>query len=209
MEFNEKQLAIIHTAEKLFSVTGFDGTSVRDIANEAGINVAMVSYYFGSKEKLMEAVFEHRTNQMRIKVENMLQNDQYSHLDKIFMIIDEYVDKFVDRQDFHKLMMREQFNEKGTLITDLIHEVKLKNLASITKLIRAGQKSGNFAKNIDVVLMMATITGTISQIINSQRFYRETHSMTDLPAEEFNKHIRKKLSTYLKSLFKTFLTNEA
>ena len=132
MEFNEKQLAIIHTAEKLFSVTGFDGTSVRDIANEAGINVAMVSYYFGSKEKLMEAVFEHRTNQMRIKVENMLQNDQYSHLDKIFMIIDEYVDKFVDRQDFHKLMMREQFNEKGTLITDLIHEVKLKNLASIT-----------------------------------------------------------------------------
>ena len=72
MEFNEKQLAIIHTAEKLFSVTGFDGTSVRDIANEAGINVAMVSYYFGSKEKLMEAVFEQRTNQMRIKVENML-----------------------------------------------------------------------------------------------------------------------------------------
>ncbi len=209
MEFNEKQLAIIHTAEKLFSITGFDGTSVRDIANEAGINVAMVSYYFGSKEKLMEAVFEHRTNQMRIKVENMLQNDAISHLEKFYLIIDEYVDKFVSRQEFHKLMMREQFNEKGTQITDMIHEVKLKNLASITKLIKAGQKSGDFAKNVDVVLMMATITGTVSQVINSQRFYRETHNMTDLPTEEFNKHIRKKLSTYLKNIFKTFLINEA
>jgi AcrR family transcriptional regulator len=209
MEFNEKQLAIIHTAEKLFSVTGFDGTSVRDIANEAGINVAMVSYYFGSKEKLMEAVFEQRTNQMRIKVENMLQNDQYTHLEKFYLIIDEYVDKFINQQEFHKLMMREQFNEKGTLITDMIHEVKLKNLESITKLIKAGQKAGDFAKNIDVVLMMATITGTVSQVINSQRFYRETHNMTDLPTEEFNKHIRKKLSTYLKNIFKTFLINEA
>lgn len=209
MEFNEKQLAIIHTAEKLFSITGFDGTSVRNIANEAGINVAMVSYYFGSKEKLMEAVFEHRTNQMRIKVENMLQNDAISHLEKFYLIIDEYVDKFVSRQEFHKLMMREQFNEKGTQITDMIHEVKLKNLASITKLIKAGQKSGDFAKNVDVVLMMATITGTVSQVINSQRFYRETHNMTDLPTEEFNKHIRKKLSTYLKNIFKTFLINEA
>jgi AcrR family transcriptional regulator len=47
IEFTEKQLAIITTAERLFSIKGFEGTSVRDIAQEAGINVAMISYYFG------------------------------------------------------------------------------------------------------------------------------------------------------------------
>ncbi len=52
----------MNAAEKLFAVNGFDGTSVRDIAQEAGVNVAMISYYFGSKEKLMEAVFEQKTN---------------------------------------------------------------------------------------------------------------------------------------------------
>ena len=57
MEYNDKQIAIINTAEKLFALNGFDGTSVRDIAHEAGVNLAMISYYFGSKEKLMEAVF--------------------------------------------------------------------------------------------------------------------------------------------------------
>ena len=37
MEYSEKQIAIINTAEKLFAVNGFDGTSVRDIAQEAGV----------------------------------------------------------------------------------------------------------------------------------------------------------------------------
>jgi AcrR family transcriptional regulator len=55
MEFTDKQIQIIDIAERLFAERGFDGTSVRDIADEAGINVAMISYYFGSKEKLMEA----------------------------------------------------------------------------------------------------------------------------------------------------------
>src|SRR5580700_9322367 len=100
MEYNEKQQAIISTAEKLFSVNGFDGTSVRDIANEAGINVAMISYYFGSKEKPMEAVFEQKSNSIRIKVENLLQNQDISHLEKINVLIDDYVEKFISQQEF-------------------------------------------------------------------------------------------------------------
>ncbi len=48
------------SAELLFSQKGFDGTSVRDIAEAAGINTAMISYYFGSKEKLMEEILKER-----------------------------------------------------------------------------------------------------------------------------------------------------
>ena len=50
-EFNEKQLEILQVAEQLFAEEGFDGTSVRDIAKKANVNIAMISYYFGSKEK--------------------------------------------------------------------------------------------------------------------------------------------------------------
>jgi len=66
MNYSEKQLQIIGTAERLFSTKGFDGTSVRDIADEAGVNIAMISYYFGSKEKLMEALFERRSSDISI-----------------------------------------------------------------------------------------------------------------------------------------------
>jgi AcrR family transcriptional regulator len=209
MEYNEKQLSIINTAERLFAIHGFDGTSVRDISQEAGINVAMISYYFGSKEKLMEAVFDHRTNEMRMKVENLLQNEVLTHLEKVNILIDDYVERFIEQQEFHKIMLREQMTENNTPVTFFIHELKKRNLASIKKLIQDGQKSGEFKKNVDILLMMTTMVGTVSQMITSQRFYREINKLEDLTEIEFQKYIKKKLSAHLKNLFKLSLTYEA
>ena len=46
------KIRILLAAKKLFAKQGFDGTSVRQICEEAGANVALVSYYFGGKEKV-------------------------------------------------------------------------------------------------------------------------------------------------------------
>ncbi|MEO8582825.1 MAG: TetR family transcriptional regulator, partial [Flavitalea sp.] len=75
MVYSDKQLHIIAAAETLFSNKGYDGTSVRDIADGAGVNVAMISYYFGSKEKLMQTIFEQRTVNFPNKVEGLLKDD--------------------------------------------------------------------------------------------------------------------------------------
>jgi len=209
MEYNEKQIAIINIAEKLFAEKGFDGTSVRDIAQEAGVNLAMISYYFGSKEKLMEAVFEQRTTNIRIKVENLIQNNELTHLEKVNVLIDDYVDKFIHQQEFHKIMMREQLIDKDTPIAALIHELKKRNLGSIKRLVQEGQKSGEFKKNIDIVLMMNTLVGTVSHMITAQRFYKECNHLENMTDLEFQKYIRKKLSIHLKHIFKAILVNEA
>lgn len=209
MEYNEKQLAIINAAEKLFSITGFDGASVRDIANEAGVNVAMISYYFGSKDKLMEAVFEHKTYRMRLKVENLMQEKGMSCREKVNILIEDYIEKFISQPQFHKIMLREQLSYKPGGVCDMVQELKKRNLASIRKLIQEGQKSGEFKRNIDVPLMMATMVGTVSQVIISQRFYQEVNNLGHLSEEEYNNYIRKKLNAYLKNLFKSILTNEA
>ncbi len=208
MEYSEKQIAIIKAAEKLFAIKGFDGASVRDIAHEADINVAMISYYFGSKEKLMEAVFEARSSNIRLKIENLLADDKLSHLGKVNVLIDDYVDKFIHQQEFHKIMMREQMIEKDTPIAGLIHDLKKRNLESIKRLIEEGQKKGAFKKNIDVVLMMTTLVGTVSQMITSQYFYKKMNNLEHMEEVEFQKHMRKKLSIHLKNLFKQSLSNE-
>lgn len=46
--------AVVHSALKLFNMGGYDGTSVRAIATDAGVNIALVSYYFGGKQGLLE-----------------------------------------------------------------------------------------------------------------------------------------------------------
>lgn len=53
---------ILETAERLFAETGFEGASVRAITSEAQVNLAALHYHFGSKDQLIEAVFERRLN---------------------------------------------------------------------------------------------------------------------------------------------------
>lgn len=47
---------ILHTAEALFANNGYKGTTIRDIAKGAGVNIALVHYHWGSKEELWNAV---------------------------------------------------------------------------------------------------------------------------------------------------------
>jgi AcrR family transcriptional regulator len=47
---------IITVAERLFAERGFAGTTLRNVVSEAGVNLAAVSYHFGSKEELFRAV---------------------------------------------------------------------------------------------------------------------------------------------------------
>lgn len=54
MKNNPTKQKVIEAASSLFYQKGFHGTSVRDIADKAGINVSLISYYFKSKQGLLE-----------------------------------------------------------------------------------------------------------------------------------------------------------
>jgi AcrR family transcriptional regulator len=209
MEYNEKQIQIMEAAEKLFAERGFDGTSVRDIADAAGVNLAMISYYFGSKEKMMEAMFQHRGQHFRIRLESMLQNSHMTSLQKVDKLIDEYIDRIFQKQCFHKVMIREQMADSTGPIAQQIAQLKKTNKDLFKQLILEGQKKGEFKKGIDISFLMMTLIGTTSQLVTEQHYYREANHLESLSDEEFEKHIKKKLSVYLKTLFKAILSYEA
>lgn len=64
-KFTEKQTQILLVAEELIAKNGYEGTSVRDISSKANVNVAMISYYFGSKEKMMDHLYHFRVQKTR------------------------------------------------------------------------------------------------------------------------------------------------
>lgn len=57
---HETQTRILEAAEELFMRHGFEGTSMRLLTSQAGVNLAAVNYHFGSKDALIEAVFRRR-----------------------------------------------------------------------------------------------------------------------------------------------------
>lgn len=56
----DRKKEILLSAEKLFALRSYDGVSIRDIADDAGVPSRLVGYYFGKKDDLFEAIFEHR-----------------------------------------------------------------------------------------------------------------------------------------------------
>ena len=58
---SETAPVILDAAEKLFSIHGFHGVTVRAVAVECGVDSALVHYYFGTKQALFDAVFARRT----------------------------------------------------------------------------------------------------------------------------------------------------
>lgn len=55
----DRQQAILFAAEKLFAQSGYHAVTIRQIAEEAGVPLALVAYYYGPKHELFHAVFAH------------------------------------------------------------------------------------------------------------------------------------------------------
>lgn len=209
MVFNDKQTKILETAERLFANNGYDGTSVRDIADDAGVNVAMISYYFGSKEKLMEAIFEQRIGTVQNRVSNLIKDTSMEPLQKVYVLIDEHIDRVMSRQNFSRLMLCELVTNKNETLVKTANQLKLRSAEVVNDLIKDGQKKGVFKKNVDVLMMLNTMIGTTWQAMISKTYYREFYKLQTLTDEAFDTLVRKKLSIHIKTLFKSILINEA
>lgn len=209
MEYSEKKIAIMEAAEELFAEKGFNGTSVRDIAEKANVNLAMISYYFGSKDKLFESLFIYRGEVMKVTLESIIDQSQLTALEKIHLLIDNYIDKIMIRQCFHRILAREQVLNTTGNISDIILQMKKTNQQLIARIVEEGQKSGEFAKNIDIPLMMITMIGTANHMVTTKHYYRELNNHQQLSEQEFETLIKKKISNHLKFLFKSILTYEA
>ncbi|PCI02456.1 MAG: TetR family transcriptional regulator [Hyphomicrobiales bacterium] len=63
---------ILDAAEELMSRRGFHGVSIREIANLAEVHLGSVTYHFGTKENLLEAIYERHAQPMNLRRSDLL-----------------------------------------------------------------------------------------------------------------------------------------
>ena len=122
-------------ARKVFHQKGFAGTRTRDIAEEAGINHAMLNYYFRSKEKLFGIVMMETMAQF-FKGVNLMLNDESTSLDeKIDLIVSNYVDLLLKEPELPTFILNEvrpnpqAFVEQNPIKEALTHSVLTRQYA--------------------------------------------------------------------------------
>lgn len=97
---------ILNTALSLMSQRGVDGTSMRDLANAAGLNVASLYHYFPSKRELLVAVLEERgfIEDLAAARPPALTRDA---ADALAELLYDIFDSMLEVEDFIRLMMGE------------------------------------------------------------------------------------------------------
>lgn len=206
MDLNEKQIHILQIAETLFAENGFEGTSIRTIAKQAEINVAMVSYYFGSKEKLLEALIIYRTSDLKIQIENLSVED-LDPVEKINKMIELYVNRIRCNKGIYRILHFEFSSEEKEDKMKVLNEVRDRNLKSLETIIHEGQHKGIFRKDIIIQLIPATILGTFFHFNMNKTYFKKLLVLnTD---EEFDHYIQTKLKTHIQQTIKALLIYES
>lgn len=204
-DFNDKQIEILQVTEKLFSEHGFDGTSVRDIASAANINIAMISYYFGSKEKLLEALIIYRISDMRLLIENLFK-ENLNPFEKIDRLIALYIKRINENKGMYQIIHFEISSKKREINCEAFTKVKKENLETLKNIISEGQEQGLFSKNILVELIPPTILGTYFHFQMNRPFYHEILGLTS--EDEYNNYVLNDLTKHVQRTIKALLVYE-
>jgi AcrR family transcriptional regulator len=203
MEKQDKKTRILMAAEKLFSELGYEGTSTRQIAREAGANMAMINYYFGSKDGVFMEIMSNRMNDFRMQLTN-IQMERISIMEKLMLVIEQYARRILSNISFHKMMHRELSLAQRPEMFSKLKGAMMNNLAIIEGLITEGIEDGSFRK-VDVRMVIATIMGTITSVAISPSKIT-AGSKLDVAVPEEREILTERLITYLKDLIKTYIT---
>jgi len=200
----DKREVIITSAMNLFGQKGFEGTSVREIAALADVNLAMINYYFGSKEKLFESVVEYKSSYLKNVFEELINNKILSQIEKLDVVIDSYITRMFQNPQFHHLLHRELSLERRPQMKEAISEILLRNFVALKAIIKNGIDSGEFVP-VDIELTIATLIGTINHLLLSGIMCRKILQKN----KDFNPYqsrkLKERISQHLKKLLRSHL----
>ena len=204
--FNDKQIKILEVAELLFSEKGFDGTSIRDISKEAKINIAMVSYYFGSKERLLEDLIIHRTSDLKLQLDHLIL-ENLEPIEKVNKLIELYINRVNSNRGLYRILHFEFTSKKRNINHETFSELKKGNLKSLETIIIEGQNKGVFRKDIIIPLITPTILGTFFHFQMNRPFFE---NVLNLNTEAiYDNYIKTVLTKHIQQTIKALLVYES
>ena len=98
---------IIAAARKVFTKKGYAATRTRDIAEEAGMNLALLNYYYRSKEKLFQLVMTEKMQQLFGVIAPIVTNNEIKLETKIEQLADKYIDMLSANPDLPLFVLSE------------------------------------------------------------------------------------------------------
>jgi AcrR family transcriptional regulator len=144
----DSRSAILNAATREFSRFGLAGARIQAIAQEAGVNVALLYYYFETKEKLYAAVLDQVFSNWARRVSAALESEGGPRK-KVMAYVEAYFD-FIAEAPHRPRLVQQEMMQLGTAGFGNLQEMARKHVGpvhqALLQLLRKGCKQGEFRK---------------------------------------------------------------
>lgn len=173
----EKKNSILAAATKIFAKSGYDNTSVDEIALQANVAKGTFYYHFKSKEDLFVSLISAGIDKLSDKMTEAA--DKYHNpIDKIGVIVETQYNFFNDNKDLCRVLLSEiwRFESKWE---QKYQPKRNKYIFAVEQAILQGQHGGVFDQEIDpklasIALFGLTATSALDQIVASTKITKKT-----------------------------------
>lgn len=169
-KFTEKQIHILDIAEELIAKKGYEGTSVRDICSKANINVAMISYYFGSKEKMMSYLYQYRVLKTRENFSEFADTIKDGKPEMQMKEIIKYIVAQLFKYNYFHGFVTQELRHTENLKDELMDFYQL-FVKKLDEVIKKGVASGVFTFTPKPEDILTSIIGSTLFVIRNRNFY--------------------------------------
>lgn len=156
---------ILDAARKVFVRKGMYGARMQDIADEAGINKALLHYYFKSKEKLFEVIFMEAAAQLFPRINAIFTSDQPLFV-KIEQFCDEYITVVLDNPYLPLFVLNEMNRDPVYFMNKLWGKGRRPEPGKFLEQIQAEIQKGTIKNISPLQLLMNLISMTIFPFIS-------------------------------------------
>ncbi|MCY1659673.1 TetR/AcrR family transcriptional regulator [Chryseobacterium sp. SL1] len=193
-KFTEKQIHILDIAEELIAKKGYEGTSVRDICSKANINVAMISYYFGSKEKMMSYLYQYRVLKTRETFSEFADTIKDGKPEMQLKEIVKYIVSQLFKYNYFHGFVTQELRHTENLKDELLDFYQL-FVKKLDEVIKKGVASGVFTFTPKPEDILTTIIGSTLFVIRNRNFYElyVPNKSEETYAKEAEKKVRMNL----------------
>ena len=132
---------IKQAARAIFHKKGFAATRTRDIAEEAGLNLALLNYYFRSKQKLFDLIMLETMQQFFLSLTEVFNDRETSLEKKVEVLVSNYIDLLTEEPDIPIFILSELRNNPQELVAKIrVKEILMKSylMEQLQEAVKAG-----------------------------------------------------------------------
>jgi AcrR family transcriptional regulator len=187
---------ILAAAKKVLFARGFAGARMQDIADEAGINKALLHYYFRSKEKLFEMIFRDALGTLMPKISMTFSDDSISFSEKLRSFCHSYIDTWREHPYIPMFVLHELHTGSGKGFVRLMEETRFQPIREVLAAIDKAVKKKEIRKVDPRQLFLNMISLCMFPFLGAPVFKKVT-ALTDKQFDKMMEDRAEEVSTFI------------